>query len=118
VIEHSHVRAHRLEPLFIGRGGGRILVVPVPPLVGFGLWVTLRGVFPGLLASERRGVKVAPDAAQGLIASAVDEVGAEDLVLPITEKHVGSVPPVHSEVEVEAVRDLGVGPLCRAGARC
>src|SRR6266404_6314420 len=95
---------HRLLPSPVRRGLGRVLVVPVPPLVRRGLRVALRRVFPGLLASERRRIEVAPGAPHRLVAAAVDEVGAEHLVT-VVEEHVVAVPLVHAEVEVEAVRD-------------
>src|SRR5215213_8369268 len=57
-----------------------VAVVVVPPAVGRGLRVALRRVLPLLLATERGDVEVAPGRPQGLVAAAVDEVGAEDPV--------------------------------------
>src|SRR5262249_23018110 len=66
---------HRLAPSPVRRELGRVLIVPVPPLVGRGLRVAFRRVLPGLLASERRRIEVAPGAPHRLVAPAVDEVG-------------------------------------------
>src|SRR5260370_21926375 len=83
---------HRLAPSPVRRGlFGRVLVVPVPPLVGRGLRVAFRRVLPGLLASERGRIEVAPGAPPPLVAAAVDEVGAEHLVA-VAEEHVVAVP--------------------------
>src|SRR5688572_19898361 len=89
----------------IQRSGGLVvLVVEVPPLVRRGLRVALGGVLPLLLAPERGDVEVAPGAAHGLVASVVDEVGAEDS-LAVADEGVGAVPLVDAEVGVEVVRD-------------
>src|SRR5262245_53228405 len=81
-----------------------VLVVLVPPLVRRGLRVALRRVLPLLLASQRRDVQVGPGAAHMLVAAAVDEVGAEDLLV-VADEGVGAVPLAHPEVGVEVVRD-------------
>src|SRR5262245_48719099 len=65
-----------LDPLRVRRGLGVVIVVPVPPLVRLRLRVTLRRVFPLLLASERCDVEVIPGAAHLLVATAVDEIRA------------------------------------------
>src|SRR5215471_8101886 len=91
------VSAHRLS----GAAFGRVQVVPVPPLIGRGLRVAFRRVLPGLLASERRRIEVAPGAPHRLVAAAVDEVGAKDPVV-VPEEHVVAVPLVHTEIDVEA----------------
>src|SRR5512132_938085 len=81
------------------RAGLVVLVVEVPPLVRRGLRVALRRVLPLLLAPERGDVEVAPGAAHVLIAAAVDEVGAEDVVA-VADERVGAVPLGHAEVSV------------------
>src|SRR5688572_7429727 len=62
------------------------VVVPDPPLVGRGLWVVLGRVLPLLLPTERSHVEVAPGASQRLVAAGVDEVGAEDAVVVVSEE--------------------------------
>src|SRR5260370_24531897 len=61
-------------PSGVGRGAGGVFVVPVPPLVRWGLGVAWGRVFPDLLASECGHVEVVPDAPHGFVAAAVDEV--------------------------------------------
>src|SRR5690242_7763374 len=92
------------DPLRIGWGAGDVTVVPVPPLVGSALGVTLRRVLPGLLAAEWRDVEVAPSRSHRLITAAVDKVCAEH-ALAIPEEHVVAVPFVDAEIRVEAVCD-------------
>src|SRR5271170_5470995 len=70
---------------------GVVVVVPVPPLVRRGLGVTFRRVLPSLLPAERRDVEVAPGGPHRLVASLVDEVGAEHL-LAFPDEHVVTVP--------------------------
>src|SRR4051812_12037925 len=86
--ERSRVRSLRgpdaldlLEMLRVGFLA--VLVVAVPPRVARGLWVALRRVLPLLLAAQRGHVHVGPDAAQRLVAAAVDEVGPEDPVFVV-----------------------------------
>src|SRR5215510_13195474 len=69
-----------IDPLRVRRGLGVVVVVPVPPLVRWGLGVTLWRVLPSLLTAERRDVEVVPGAPHLLVAAVVDEVGAEHLV--------------------------------------
>src|SRR6185437_3669698 len=86
------------------------VVVPVPPLIGRGLGVTLWRVLPSLLTAERRDIEVAPGGPHGLIASVIDEVGAED-PLVVAEEHVVAMPFIDTEVHVEAVGDGVPGHL-------
>src|ERR1700730_7925637 len=76
-----------LDPLRVGRGLGDVALVPVPPLVRSALGVALRRVLPRLLTAERRHVEVAPGGAYRLVATAVDEVGAEH-ALAIADERV------------------------------
>ena len=78
--------SHRLAPSPVRRGLGRVLVVPIPPLVRRGLRVAFRLVLPGILASERRRIEVAPGAPHCFVAAAVDEVGAKDPVAVAKEQ--------------------------------
>src|SRR5207237_1410908 len=91
-----------LDPFRIRRGTRHIAVMPVPPLVGRRLRITLRRVFPALLPAERRQVEITPRGADRFIAAVVDEVRAED-PLAIAEEHVVAVPFVDAEVLVETV---------------
>src|SRR5258708_6187847 len=91
-----------LDPLWVGRGLGGIVVVPVPPRVRRRLGIALGRVLPRLLAPERRDIEVAPDAPHRLVAAVVDEIGAEHLVA-VAEEHVVTVPLVHAEGGVEVV---------------
>src|SRR5690348_8422905 len=79
----SHGRRLRvgddIGTLRVRRGFGDVVVVPVPPLVRRALRVTRWRVLPRLLAAERRGIEVAPDASHRLVAAVVDEVGAKHL---------------------------------------
>src|SRR4051794_38666637 len=84
--------------------GLRVSVVVVPPTVRRCLRMALRRVLPLLLAPESGDVEVAPRAPYRLVAAAVDEVGAEDLVA-VADEGVGAVPLVHPEVLVEVVGD-------------
>src|SRR5215217_2091351 len=77
-----------------------VLVVAVPPHVARGLRVALGRVLPVLLPAERRHVEIGPDAAERLVATGVDEVGAEDPVLVVAVEGVGAVPLIHAEVRV------------------
>src|ERR1700744_1461487 len=108
--EGCHACVGHLHPLAVRRGLSFVVVVPVPPLVGRGLWVTFWRVFPGLLTAERREVKVAPGGAHRLVAAAVDEVRAKHL-LTVVEEHVVPMPFIHAEVRVEAVSDGVPGNL-------
>src|ERR1700687_321155 len=91
-----------LDPLWVGRGVGDVTVVPVPPLVGPALGITLRRVLPLLLTAERRHVEVAPNGAHRLVAAAGDEVGAEH-ALGVADERVVAVPFIHPEVGVKTV---------------
>src|SRR5262245_17892434 len=99
-----------LDPLRVRRGLGIVIVVPVPPLVRLRLRVTLRRVFPLLLASERRDVEVIPGAPHLLVATAVDEIRAEH-VGAVADEGIRAVPLVDAEINVEAVRDAVPGHL-------
>src|SRR5204863_2795002 len=85
-------------------------VVPDPPLVRRGLWITLRRVLPLLLAPERSDIEVVPGIPHLLVAAVVDEVGAEHAVA-VADERVRAVPLVHAEVGVEVVRDGVPGHL-------
>src|SRR5439155_19176959 len=78
-------------------------VVPDPPLVRRGLWITLRRILPLLLAPERSDIEVVPGIPHLLVAAVVDEVGAEHLVA-VADERVRAMPLVHAEVGVEVVR--------------
>src|SRR5438067_7977524 len=78
-------------------------VVPDPPLVRRSLGVALRRVLPLLLAPERSDIEVVPSVPHLLIATLIDEVGAEHAVA-IPDERVRAVPLVHAEVLVEVVR--------------
>src|SRR5215469_3149291 len=66
-----------LDPFRVRRGLSLVVVVPVPPLIRWGLRVTLGRVLPRLLTPKRRHVEIAPGSAHRLVATFVDEVGAE-----------------------------------------
>ena len=85
-------------------------VVVVPPPVGSRLRVVLGRVLPILLAAERGHVQVAPGGAHGLVASAVDEIGAVDPVT-LADKRVVPVPLVDAEVPVPVVGDRVPGDV-------
>src|ERR671910_1621650 len=87
-----------------------VLVVQVPPLVPRRLRVALGRVLPLLLAPERGQVEVAPGAPHRLVAAAVDEVGAEDLVA-LADEGVRAVPLADAEVGVEVVGDRVPGDV-------
>src|SRR5207245_1428845 len=78
-------------------------VVPDPPLVRRGLWITLRRVLPLLLAPERSDIEVVPGVSHLLVAAVVDEVGAEQ-AFAVADERVRAMPLVHAEVGVELVR--------------
>src|SRR5437868_11497355 len=100
---------HR-DPLRVGRGARDVTVVPVPPLVRPGLWVTFRRVFPLLLTPECGHVEVAPDSAHRLVAAAVDHVSAEH-ALAVADERVVAVPFIHPEVGVKTVGDAVPGDV-------
>src|SRR5438067_12408585 len=75
-------------------------VVPDPPLVRRGLWITLRRVLPLLLAPERSDIEVVPGVSHLLVAAVVDEVGAEQAVA-VADERVRAMPLVHAAVGVE-----------------
>src|SRR5260221_6970235 len=75
----------------LGRPGAAVFVVPVPPRVRRGLGVTLGRVLPVLLASESGQVEVAPRAPHCLVATIVDQVGAEHTV-PLPDEPVRAPP--------------------------
>src|SRR5215211_2142932 len=85
-------------------------VVVVPPPVGRRLRVVLGRVLPVLLAAERGHVQVAPSGAHGLVAAAVDEIGAVDL-LTLADERVVPVPLVDAEVLVPVVGDRVPGDV-------
>src|SRR5437868_13923842 len=93
-------KLHESGSIFIRRVW---FVVPDPPLVRRSLGVALRRVLPLLLAPERSDVEVVPSVPHLLIATVVDEVGAE-YVVAIADKRVRAVPLIHAEVFVEVVR--------------
>ena len=95
-------RSHAPRPSG-GMGGFAVVVVPVPPLVGRRLGVTLRRILPCLLTAEGREIEVAPGGPHRLVAAVVDEIRAEHLALVVADEHIMAVPFVHSEVAVEAV---------------
>src|SRR5688572_15595078 len=78
--------------------------MPVPPLIGRGLRIALGRVLPRLLPAQRSDVEVVPNGSHRLVATIVDEVGAENPVA-VADEHVVAVPLVHAEVCVEAVGD-------------
>src|SRR5580704_10422136 len=98
VQRHLCVVDH-FDPSGVGRCAGGVFVVPVPPLVWFGLGVTCGRVLPDLLASERGHVEVAPDGTHGFVAAVVDEVSAKHFVA-FADERVRAVPFVHAEVGV------------------
>src|SRR5918912_480656 len=85
-------------------------VVVVPPHVGRRLRVVLGRVLPVLLAAERGHVQVAPSGAHSLVAAAVDEIGAVDLVT-LADERVVPVPLVDPEVLVPVVGDRVQGDV-------
>lgn len=87
-----------------------VCVVVVPPLVRCRLRISLRRVFPRLLAAERRDVEVVPRPTHLLVTPSVNEVGA---VGPITftNERIGPVPLVDVEVLVEIVGDRVPGDM-------
>src|SRR5579859_239391 len=91
-----------VDPLWVRRGFGVVVVVPVPPLVRRGLRITLRRVLPSLLTAERRDIEVAPDSPHRFIGAIVDEVCAEHLVA-VAEEYIVAVPFIDAKVLVEAV---------------
>src|SRR5215472_8334057 len=99
-----------IDPFWIRRGFGVVVIVPVPPLVRLGLRITFGRVLPGLLAAERCDVEIAPDGPHGLVATVVDEVCAEH-ALTVAEEDVVAVPFIHAEIFVEAVCDGVPGHL-------
>src|SRR5579862_1514362 len=60
-----------VEPSWVRRGLGVVIVVPVPPLVWRVLGIARGGVLPGFLTPERRDVEIAPRRAHRLIAAVV-----------------------------------------------
>src|SRR6202034_1837251 len=90
-----------LDP-FSGRRRLGVIVMPVPPLVGWTLGIAGGRVLPRLLATERRRVEVTPGGAHRLVAAPVDKVGAKH-PLALAKEHVMAVPLIHAEVGVEAV---------------
>src|SRR5438132_12753069 len=78
-------------------------VVPDPPLVRRGLWITLRRVLPLLLAPERRDIEVVPGIPHLLVAAVVDEAGAEQAVA-VADERARAMPLVPAEVGVERGR--------------
>src|ERR1039457_5336318 len=91
-----------IDPQWVGRGLGLVVVMPVPPLVRRSLRVALWRVLPGFLTAERRHIEVAPGGPHGLVAAAVDEVCPEHLVA-VADECIVAVPLVHAKVRVEAV---------------
>jgi hypothetical protein len=82
-----------------------VAVVPCPPLVGRGLRIAVRRILTILLAPERGDVEQAPGVDEDLIATTVDEVGAEDVVIVVANERVGAVPVLDAEVFMEVVGD-------------
>src|SRR5437870_13748664 len=78
-------------------------VVPDPPLVRRGLWITLRRVLPLLLAPERSDIEEVLGVSHLLVAAVVDEVGSEQAVA-VADERVRAMPLVHAEVGVGLVR--------------
>src|SRR5215218_2300774 len=78
-----------------------VVVVVVPPAVWLGPGVALRRVLPLLLAAQRGHVEVGPRCAHRLVAPAVDEVGAVDVVVVVAVEGVVAVPLVHVKVGIE-----------------
>src|SRR5689334_9962156 len=99
-----------LDPFRVGRGFSSVVVVPVPPLIRRCLWIALGRVLPDLLAAKRGDIEVTPRGPHGLVASIVNEVGAEHLVA-IADEHVMAVPFIDAEIGVKAVRDRIPGYL-------
>src|SRR5262249_83716 len=93
-----------LDPL-LGRLGGAVFVVPIPPHVGRGLRVALRRVLPLLLPPQRSHIEVAPGTPHHLVATIVDEISAEHVSVVVANERVMAVPLVHAKVDVEAVCD-------------
>src|SRR5262249_55422648 len=91
-----------IDPLRVRRRLGVVVVVPVPPLVGRCLGVTLWRVLPSLLTTERCDVEIAPDRPHRLVAAVVDEICAEHLTA-VAEEHVVPVPFIDAKVLVEAI---------------
>src|SRR5262249_30161840 len=89
----------------VWRGLGIVVVVPVPPLVGRRLGVSLWRVLPSFLPAQRREIQIAPRGPDRLIATVVDEIGAEDVTLVVADEYIVAVPLVDAEVFVEAVCD-------------
>src|SRR4029077_149356 len=89
---------------FRGRVVVVVLVVPPPPLVRWRLRVGRRRVLPFLLTPEGSDVEVVPSGPHLFVTAVVNEVGAEHAVAVAYER-VGTVPLIHAEVLVEAVRD-------------
>src|SRR5271157_1089199 len=102
--ERGFFCAGYLDPRLIWRRLGIVVVVPVPPLVRLGLWITLGRVLPRLLTAKRRDIEIAPDGSHSLVAPLVDEIRAEHLVA-VAKEHVMAVPLIDAEVHVEAVGD-------------
>src|SRR5205823_6668089 len=86
-------------------------VVPDPPLVRRGLWITLRRVLPLLLTPERSDVEVVPGVPHLLIAAVIDEVASKHAVA-VADERVRAVPLVHAEVGVELLRHGRPGSPC------
>src|ERR687895_21721 len=113
---HRALPTYCLLPLGESRGSGgtprscAVGVVVVPPPVGRRLRVVLGRVLPVLLAPQRGHVQVAPSGAHGLVAAAVDEIGAIDLVT-LADERVVPVPLVDAEVLVPVVGDRVPGDV-------
>jgi hypothetical protein len=58
-----------LDPLLVGRRACDVAVVPVPPLVGWGLRTAFGRVLPDLLPAKRRDVEVVPGATSSTTAA-------------------------------------------------
>src|SRR5215218_2761938 len=82
-----------------------VLVMPVPPLIGRGLRIPLRRVFPFLLAPKGGHVEEAPGIHEHFVAAVVDEVGAVDMTVVVADERVGAMPFVDAEVFVKVVGD-------------
>src|SRR6476646_3059529 len=83
--------------------GVSLFVVPDPPFIWRSLRISFRRVLPLFLTPECSQIKVAPSAPHGLVATVVDEVGAEHAVAGADER-VRTVPLVYAEVSIEVVR--------------